>query len=986
MIMMPNIRNIFADIDSTSSINVSDPLLIDVPEQCRKHVGTGGPNFNVVTQNIRSINKNFDSFRILLNRLNLNEDLIVLTECFLPSVTDLPELENYHSFRTVKSLNKNDGVVVYVKEGFDVKVYEPPNIEEVTCLVLTYKNEYAFVCMYRSPAHTNIEKFMNSVDQVIDGIRQIQQIILIGDINIDIKIDNDDNRSSDYLNLLASHGLFSTHYLTTHDKKCLDHCFVKLRSLAKTIVCNSTVTDHSSIILSLSTGPRRKNSIPKLRKKVNHDAVIEELSSIHWVELLKDKSSNDATDIFLTLVKNAMNNHTTINPIPRRKRTMKPWVTPGLLRCIKNRDRLHQKLKKDSENVILRITYLRYRNTCNKTLKKLKNNYFRSQMQKYKLNIRKQWECIKDLCYLNKNKTVSHELLKVKLTAEDSINNINNYFCNIGSHLAINILERTKERLDERHSVSVGSDLNSLNSFVLLATDESEVKQIIRNLKNSNSTGWDGIPSIIFKLGVSILAAPITVICNRCFEEGSFPNALKKSVLVPIHKAGDRDEISNYRPISLLPTLSKILEKIIDKRMKDYLRKNEILSKHQFGFRNNISTSDAVQHLTSNIVKNLDTNKKCLAIFLDLAKAFDTVSIPLLLNKLDKVGVRGLQHKLFTDYLSNRTQQVHIGDYISKEENIKFGVPQGSILGPTLFLIYINDLCNLQLQNAHIVTFADDTVLLFTGHSWAETNLNANAGFNMVSNWLDLNLLTLNVSKTKYLTFSIRSDGQPLPSTIQIVSHHCKQAQNCSCLEVMPATQIKYLGVLLDNHLRWKPHIKSLSGRLRKLIYVFKTLRHVCDSSQLTSVYYALGQSIITYCISSWGGCPKSTLITLERAQRAILKIMTFKPYRYPTIELYKDTPILTVRQYFLMTILLEQHKIPKSTNLNIRRQDLVYRKPLCKTTFAQNFAQFLGPFIYNKISKHCELRTKLTFSCRNIIIQYLKTMSYDDIESFIKP
>ncbi|KOB67909.1 Uncharacterized protein OBRU01_19099 [Operophtera brumata] len=161
----------------------------------------------------------------------------------------------------------------------------------------------------------------------------------------------------------------------------------------------------------------------------------------------------------------------------------------------------------------------------------------------------------------------------------------------------------------------------------------------------------------------------------------------------------------------------------------------------------------------------------------------------------------------------------------------------------------------------------------------------------------------------------IRTDGQPPPSTIQIISHHCKQAQNCSCLEVLPATEIKYLGVLLDNQLRWKPHIKSLSGRIRKLIYVFKTLRHVCDPSQLVSVYYALGQSIITYCISSWGGCPKSTLITLERAQRAVLKVLSFKPYRYPTIELYKETSVLTVRQCFIKTILLEQHKIPMPKN-----------------------------------------------------------------------
>lgn len=984
-ITLTNIRDIFADIDGTCTINVGNPLQVDTPELCLRYIETSTTNFNVVIQNIRSLNKNFDSFRILLNRLNLNEDLIILTECWLPNVINLPELEYYQSYRTTKSLNKSDGVVAYVKVGFDVKVFEPPNIEEVTCLVVTYKNEFAFVCIYRSPSFHNIDKFINSIDSIINNIKQFRQIILIGDINIDIKIDSDDGRTSDYLNLLASHGLFPTHLLPTRDTKCLDHCFVKLKAPSKTIVCNSTVTDHSSIILSLSTGPKREKLSPKLRKSVSYDAVIEELSKIDWNMLLKDKNSNDSTNIFLEKLITSIKNNTTMIPIPRRKRILKPWVTCGLLRCIKNRDRLHKKLKKDPENVILKITYLRYRNTCNKTLKNLKNSYFKSQMQKHKQNIKKQWQCIKDLCYMNNSKPGSNELLKVKSSPEESITYVNHYFSNIGFHLANTIEKRKNKKSQTEHSDILNNEISCLNSFVLLPTDENEIKRIIGSMKNSTSTGWDGIPSSIYKLGGNILSTPITVICNRCFEEGSFPSALKKSVLIPIHKAGDTDNVSNYRPISLLPTLSKILEKLINNRIRQYLTKENIISKKQFGFQNNISTSDAVHNLTSNIVKHLDANKKCLAIFLDLAKAFDTVSVPLLLNKLYRIGVRGVQHKLFTDYLTDRTQSVRIGEHVSSEEYIKFGVPQGSILGPTLFLIYINELCNLKLPNACIVTYADDTVILFNGDSWSETILYTNAGFKIVTDWLDWNLLTLNLSKTKYITFSIRSDGQPPPSSIQIISHHCQGFQECSCLEILPTTQIKYLGVSLDNHLNWKPHMKSLSGRVRKLIYVFKTLRHVCDTEQIRSVYYALAQSIITYCIGSWGGCPKSTLITLERAQRALLKVMHFKPYRFPTTDLYKEIPILTVRQCYIKAILLEQHKIPIPCSRNLRRPDLVYAKPLCNTTFAQNFAEFLGPFIYNKISKYCNLRLNSAFICNKIITQYLKTLNYDDTENIIK-
>lgn len=208
-----------------------------------------------------------------------------------------------------------------------------------------------------------------------------------------------------------------------------------------------------------------------------------------------------------------------------------------------------------------------------------------------------------------------------------------------------------------------------MNSLSLLKTDEEEVDCIIKDLRGNSAPGWDSIPPKLVKAASHALLKPITHICNLAMSTGTFPKALKKAIVHPIYKSGDRDGVTNYRPISVLPVISKILEKILYKNLSRLLDKYQIISKNQFGFRKGISTEDAVTALLDIVVDKLDSKQKCLGIFLDLSKAFDTVSVPILLAKLESIGVRGDAHKIFKDFLLNRTQCVKIGDIISSEES-----------------------------------------------------------------------------------------------------------------------------------------------------------------------------------------------------------------------------------------------------------------------------------------------------------------------------
>lgn len=253
-----------------------------------------------------------------------------------------------------------------------------------------------------------------------------------------------------------------------------------------------------------------------------------------------------------------------------------------------------------------------------------------------------------------------------------------------------------------------------------------------------------------------------------------------------------------------------------------------------------------------------------------------------------------------------------------------------------------------------------------------------------MTDWLDFNLLTLNTAKTKYITFSIRNTSQPLPETISIKSHSCNKETDCTCRNIERTDNIRYLGVELDNNLNWKGHVAGLTGRVRKLIYIFKNLRHVCDSGLLISIYYALCQSIITYCITAWGGSAKTTMLPLERAQRAVLKVMLFKSFRYPTDDLYKASAVLTVRQLFIKGLILDQHKILPSHSITRRRIDLVYSIPKCKSAFSRRFHKLLGPLTYNRISKHVILRNLSSYQCKKVLNKFLFSLSYAEAEKLL--
>lgn len=951
------------------------------PRECYGLIGKQD-QIKIFHMNIRSINCNFNELLVLLAEIRSTIDVIILSECWLSKVCNLPVISGYKSYSTNIHINQSDGVVIYVKTTLDC-IVECPDFGEGTVLVCKFKKDLAIVGIYRSPSFANTDNFVNNLNAVLANLSQFRSVAILGDINIDILPTNSSGAVDDYLNMLASQGYLATHFIATHGKTCYDHVILKSHLWSKTLVISSTITDHFATMLCLQSSPIRPTPATYI-KQIDYQSALKSLSETDLDDFYDISDANYFADYLVSKLMSIIDENSKLRKISRRKRPLKPWITPGLLKCMRNRDHLHLKVKKDPTNEVLKLTYSRYRNFCRKLLHKLKRAFERDRFDKAKNNPKATWDAVKMVTHLSNRTDSSFELLGVNDNPMNSVNFVNKYFATIGESLANDIVDINSHSSLPLHLFPQSSQLNSL---VLLEVDNKEIENIITNFKNDCAAGWDGIPVLFIKTGKDILTPIITRLCNLCITTGIFPNAFKQALVHPIYKCGDKSEVSNYRPISVLNILSKILEKVLNKRLMGFLEHESILSKNQYGFRRGVCTEDAVLSLTEAVSSILDKKHKCLAIFLDLKKAFDTVSIPILLNKLQNVGVRGAALNIFSDYLTNRTQRVKIKDKISQPSLLSFGVPQGSVLGPTLFLLYVNQLCQFRYPGCTVFAYADDTALLVEGVDWPDVERKADEILRLVTKWLAHNLLTLNVLKTTYVAFSITAASRP-PPTLSIRAHTCEiTTGDCPCSSLTRSTHVKYLGVVVDENLSWHHQVESVKARTRKLIYIFKLLRNSADTSIMKMVYFALAQSLISYCITVWGGAPKTTLLPLERAQRAVIKIINKKSFRFPTHRLYAEYRVLTVRQLFVLQAILRCHRTlkydPKHTSS--RRKDLVCDSVPHKTAFATRQYWVLGPRLYNRASRNIDLYPLIIFECKKKIMSWLLQLNYDETEDLLQ-
>ena len=443
---------------------------------------------------------------------------------------------------------------------------------------------------------------------------------------------------------------------------------------------------------------------------------------------------------------------------------------------------------------------------------------------------------------------------------------------NVGTSLAKNI--PSSKKCPTEYIVT-----NSTRLFILDPVSENEVLKILSNFKDS-SAGWDELKPLIMKNIKESIKTPLTHICNKSFSSGLVPSELKIANVVPIFKSGDEMVFSNYRPVSVLPVFSKLLERLMYNRLISFINENKLLYDYQFGFQKGKSTYMAMVMLIDKISDALDRGDCVIGVFLDFSKAFDTVDHKILLQKLKIYGIKNVPLQWFESYLSERTQYVTYNSVKSTREKVNCGVPQGSILGPLLFLLYINDLSSVS-EYCYSVLFADDTNVFISGENIDVLCSRLNEELECIREWLCCNKLSLNVSKTHYMIFTPRNK---IVHDIDVKIHGVS-------VERVYAT--KFLGVIIDSKLTWKPHVEYICKKLSKCAGIIAKARRKLHRSSLITLYYSFAYPYFIYCNHVWGNNYASTLEKIKIIQKRLIRTITCSPYRAHTAPLFYANRLL---------------------------------------------------------------------------------------------
>ena len=906
--------------------------------------------FSAIQINIRSLQKNYENLACLLKSLGHSFSIVSLSETWLKHETNnLYQIQGYDQISLHRKGKIGGGVALYVQNSLTYRLRKDLDIMhdalEATFIELDIgqTKPTVFGSCYHPPS-SSFRQFQQSLESILHKVTVIEgkDVILGGDFNTDLSKINENN-VKDLLDTLLTYGLFPTvskpTRVTESCSSLLDNFFssnLTTQSI-ETGVITSDISDHYCPYYFSKSSPSTKHKLLPKSRKFSPESIAKFNAALtdSFASFYSIQDANVACNELVETIQKAADEHFPFQDLPKRRTPKFPYITQGLLSSINRKNKLFRKYKVTC-NPQHKLEYNSYRNKLSKLIASSKRMFYQKQIDAARGDSKKIWDIYKELLC----KTKSHDLpteytidgAKVSDSAIVS-NKFNEYYTSMAANLECSLPHPTCDPISFLPNWCQ-------SSITLEQVTSSEVELRIDKLKNKGP-GHDRISAKIVKLGKIPLIQPLTHLSNLCLNTGTFPDILKKSVVKPVYKAGDKHQLVNYRPISLLPVISKILEKIIHERLYKFFCDNEILSVNQFGFRPKHSTEQAVITYINNITKNLENGLSSITVFLDLSRAFDTVNFEILLRKLHSYGIQGVANDLIKSYLSNRSQSVLANGFSSTYLPITSGVPQGSILGPLLFLIYVNDLDRVS-QNLSFILYADDTTVTVSGSNPLMLTELLNEELSKLNTWFIANRLSLNVSKTKYQFYS---NVDKLPSSDLIKISESK---------IERVSTFKFLGVIIDEKLKFDAHYNKVSNNVSKSIFLLNKVKSILTTSQLLHLYNAFLLPHLLYCCTVWGLNYDTRCNKLLLMQKKAIRIILNLPFLGHTSSHFKEHSILKFNELVKYKSLVIMFKfltgkvsdhVQKLFTLNPRNTYLRHSSPFFVPFSNRNYRLFTLPF-----------------------------------------
>lgn len=963
---------------------------------------------SILNLNIQSLRAHWGDLNLFLNEFSKTKahfNIIGLTEVFTIAPGTHFSLDGYHPLLTRTRPPENGirgGVGLFIDEQYivtprhDLQTFIPHVIESIYIEVQRHKSERPIIIgtIYRpnTPPKADLAKCIQIMQETTDKISSENKLCyLMGDLNIDLLKYNEHNQTKEYLDSMISSGFLPhitkpTHVTDRHGHRSatiIDHIFSNnTKDNTQSGIIISDISDHFATYHLVERASKYKGMEQRQFRKFNEtniDAFKIELANTKFDKILGMENPDQAYNAYINIYKEVFDRYFPLKTIKMTRKYTKrePWVTSGILTSSIKKTKLYKKKLKVSNEQ----NQKKYRDYCKiyrKVIRYAKVNYYTTKLVQYKHDMKETWKILNNALHRNTNSPklpTTFEINKQMVTnAEEIAESFNTFFNEIAQNICDKIPQAEKQYTEY---FSTGCP----KSFFIHPITKEDLINNANKLKSKTSSGIDNISTKLLKETIPEIAAPLVHIFNRSFASGIVPDELKIAKIIPIHKGGDKKQLNNYRPISLLPSHSKLMEKIICTQLLNFLENNNVLYEHQYGFRKKRSTIQPITKLLWDIANENDKPTKNLttAIFIDLSKAFDTLNHDKLLTKLDNCGIRGHSNDWFRNYLYKRKHCVNYNGSNSKLLDIHMGVPQGSILGPILFLIYINDIKNA--TNLNLLSYADDTTVYKSGATLTDMIPEINNELDKLNQWFNSNKLSLNVAKTNYMVFTPNNNYVKSNQKIKIDGKEINQAGNDK-----QSKYIKFLGIYMDENLTWKYHIENMLTKINRSIYAINLMKNFLPKYALRTIYQTLVESHLNYGIQLWGNSTKCN--KLEKTQKKVIRYINTKPRLAHTDPLFNNSKILKLNDLYRLHSTLFMHdfknkRLPNcldnlfKNNHNRTRQlhNMVVYKP--RTTYSAKLPKHQFVKIWNElpaILQTCKSRGTLKAELKKKILNTYET------------